>query len=60
MNFSRSWPRAACSPERGVAGLYLPEFDLEKSVADYFGSAEWSGIIGKWEGYVRAVVERKG
>jgi hypothetical protein len=36
--------------ERGVVGLYLPEFDLEKSVDDYFTSAEWKGIIGKWEG----------
>jgi len=26
--------------ERGVAGLYMPEFDLE-SVDDYFASAEW-------------------
>ncbi len=40
--------------ERGVAGLYMPEFDLEKPIADYFASAEWSGIIGKWEGYVRS------
>ena len=46
--------------ERGVVGLYLPEFDLEKSGDDYFVSAEWKGIIGKWEGYVRAVVDRKG
>ena len=46
--------------ERGVAGLYMPEFDLEKPVAHYFSSPEWSGIIGKWDGYVRAVVERKG
>jgi hypothetical protein len=27
---------------------------------DYFASVEWSSIIGKWEGYVRDVVERKG
>lgn len=45
--------------ERGVVGLYLPEFDLEKT-GDYFASAEWRGVIGKWEGYVRAVVDRKG
>lgn len=46
--------------ERGVVGLYMPEFDLDQSIDDYFTAAEWKGIIGKWEGYVRAVVERKG
>ncbi len=46
--------------ERGVVGLYMPEFDLDASVDDYFLAAEWKGIIGKWEGYVRSVVDRKG
>jgi hypothetical protein len=46
--------------ERGVVGLYMPEFDLDKSADDYFAAAEWKGIIGKWEGYVRGVVDRKG
>lgn len=46
--------------ERGVVGLYLPEFDLQKDIDEYFESPEWNGIIGKWEGYVRAVVEQKG
>jgi hypothetical protein len=46
--------------ERGVVGLYLPEFDLAQSADDYFNSAEWKGVIGKWEGYVRAVVAHKG
>lgn len=46
--------------ERGVVGLYMPEFDLDASVEDYFLAAEWKGIIGKWEGYVRSVVDRKG
>lgn len=46
--------------ERGVVGLYMPEFDLDNLRDDYFTSAEWSGIIGKWAGYVRAVVEKKG
>jgi hypothetical protein len=47
--------------EKGVVGLYMPEFDLDRSDdEDYFSSAEWSGIIGKWEGYVRAVVDSKG
>ena len=38
----------------------MPEFDLEGSVEDYLLAAEWKGIIGKWEGYVRAVVDQKG
>jgi hypothetical protein len=46
--------------DRGVIGLYVPEFDLENNIDEYFQSAEWNGIIGKWEGYVRATVERKG
>jgi hypothetical protein len=46
--------------ERGVVGLYMPEFDLQQSDDAYFGSAEWNGVIGKWEGYVRSVVEKKG
>ncbi|AUX46085.1 hypothetical protein SOCE26_075900 [Sorangium cellulosum] len=46
--------------ERGVVGLYMPEFNLDKSMDDYFASLEWNGIIGKWEGYVRTVVEKKG
>lgn len=46
--------------ERGVVGLYMPEFDLDGSVEDYLQAAEWKGIIGKWEGYVRSVVDRKG
>lgn len=46
--------------ERGIVGSYMPEFDLSGSMDDYFASNEWGGIIGKWEGYVRAVVESKG
>jgi hypothetical protein len=46
--------------EKGVVGTYMPEFDLERPLDEYFGSPEWGGIIGKWEGYVRAVVESKG
>jgi hypothetical protein len=46
--------------ERGIAGLYMPEFDLEHGAESYLGSAEWNGVIGKWEGFVRAVVDRKG
>jgi hypothetical protein len=46
--------------EKGVVGLYMPEFDLDKSIDTYFSSLEWGSILGKWEGYVRSVVDRKG
>lgn len=46
--------------ERGVAGLYMPEFNLDKPIDEYFNSVEWRGVIQKWEGYVRAVLEKKG
>lgn len=46
--------------ERGVLGLYMPEFDLTKSVDEYLTSVEWSEMLGRWEGFVRAVVETKG
>jgi hypothetical protein len=45
--------------EKGVVGLYMPEFDVSK--ADYyFSTLEWNEVMGKWEGYVRSVVEKKG
>jgi len=44
--------------ERGVVGLYMPEFDPEDG--NYFASPEWNGMIGRWEGYVRGVVSAKG
>lgn len=46
--------------ERGVVGLYMPEFDLDQSVSEYFDSLEWQSVIGKWEGHVRSVVDKKG
>ena len=46
--------------EKGVIGIYMPEFDLDGSLDAYFNSPEWNSIIGKWEGYVRGVVEKKG
>lgn len=36
--------------ERGVFGAYMPEFNLNGNVDDYFASAEWGQIIQKWEG----------
>ncbi len=46
--------------EKGVLGTYMPEFDLDHDLDDYFKSEEWRQIIHKWEGYVRKVVENKG
>ncbi len=46
--------------EKGVIGLFMPEFDLAKPVDQYFASPEWNDIIGKWEGLVRSVVSAKG
>jgi hypothetical protein len=46
--------------ERGVTGLYMPEFDLDKSIDSFFTNQEWKQIIGRWEGQVRKVVENKG
>lgn len=45
--------------EKGVLGVYLPEFDLENTDS-YLDSDEWNQIIGTWEGYVRRVLETKG
>lgn len=46
--------------EKGIVGLYMPEFNLDRPLDEYFSSAQWNDIIGKWEGYVRSVVEKKG
>lgn len=46
--------------ERGVVGLYMPEFDLDQPIVDYFATAEWNDMIGRWEGYVRVVADKKG
>lgn len=46
--------------ERGVMGTYMPEFDLDGNIDEYFKSKEWVQVIQKWEGYVRKVVENKG
>ena len=42
--------------EKGVLGVYMPEFDLNCNLDDYFKSKEWIQIIQKWEGYVRKVL----
>jgi hypothetical protein len=46
--------------ERGVVGLYMPEFDLTRSIGDYFTTAEWNDMIGRWEGYTRLVADKRG
>jgi len=45
--------------EKGIAGLYMPEFDPSNSI-EYFQTLEWSEIMVRWEGYVRSVTEKKG
>jgi hypothetical protein len=46
--------------EKGVVGTYMPEFDLDSSLDDYFTSPEWNNLIWKWESQVRTVVDKKG
>jgi len=46
--------------EKGVAGTYLPEVDLDKPLANYMQSQEWLQLMGKWEGHIRTVVKNKG
>nr|VFJ93444.1 MAG: hypothetical protein BECKLFY1418B_GA0070995_104610 [Candidatus Kentron sp. LFY] len=47
--------------EKGVVGTYMLEFSLEDDSVDYYlMSHEWNAIVGKWEGFVRSVVEMKG
>lgn len=46
--------------EKGVLGTYMPEFDLDCDIDNYFKSNEWIHIIRKWGTYVREVFEKKG
>lgn len=47
--------------ESGVLGLCGPGVDLDaQTPAEYLGSPEWITVSGQWEGYVRAVFDRKG
>jgi hypothetical protein len=45
--------------EKGVVGVYMPEFSLAVGTGDYLESREWVTLAGKWEGQVRAVVSNK-
>jgi hypothetical protein len=46
--------------ERGVVGLYSPEFDLEVDPASFLNSIEWQQIVRQWETRVNLVAENKG
>jgi hypothetical protein len=46
--------------EKGVVGTYMPEFDVDGPLDDYFASPEWDDLIWKWESQVRSVVDKKG
>ena len=46
--------------EKGILGLYVPEFDLRLPLDDYFTSPELTELLAQWEGQVRAVRENKG
>jgi hypothetical protein len=46
--------------ESGVVGQYMPEFNLDIDPDIYFHSGEWLGIMGRWEGFARSVVEHRG
>ncbi|MDM0471757.1 hypothetical protein ACV3NH_00775 [Clostridium perfringens] len=46
--------------EKGVTGTYLPEFDLDKNLDEYFNSQEWRQVISKWKTKVQQVVANKG
>lgn len=45
--------------EGGIVDVRTPEFDLEKGNS-FLESAEWSSIVGMWEGQVRSVVANRG
>ena len=46
--------------EKGITGLYLPAFDLSKSIDKYLESGQWKQVINQWSGQVRAVKRNKG
>ena len=46
--------------EKVVVGTYMPEFSLDDESFDYLQSPEWNDLVGKLEGFVRAVVDTKG
>jgi len=45
--------------EKGVTGLYLPEFNLS-SASSYITGKECRHLLEQWGGYVRTVYRRRG
>lgn len=45
--------------EKGVVGMYMPEFSVD-AVAPFLQSVEWGHLIAKWEAQVRGVRDAKG
>lgn len=43
--------------EKGVTGLYLPEFDCAQ---DVFGNASWTSAVHQWMGRVRHMYDQRG
>ncbi|VTR32670.1 Uncharacterised protein [Actinobacillus pleuropneumoniae] len=46
--------------QKGVTGLYLPEFDLTYDINYYLASNDWKQTILQWQANVIKVNERKG
>lgn len=46
--------------EKGTLGMYMPEFDIDGDLDDYFSSMEWKQLIKDWELQVQKVYESKG
>lgn len=42
--------------ENGVIGSYIPEFDLDSSIDQYFKSSEWNQLLTEWK---KSVLEYK-
>ena len=45
--------------EKGIIGLYMPEFDLAFADEHYLDTPEWTGVSRQWEQHVRNVVANK-
>ncbi|NKJ71803.1 hypothetical protein GFL38_05785 [Rhizobium leguminosarum bv. viciae] len=45
--------------EKGVTGLYLPEFSLATEQS-FISSDEFRHLFDQWGGYVRAVYKKRG